>query len=55
MVSVYRKNLQVGDIVLLVSSESHRAHWPLGKIIEVYLGKDVYVRSVKLHKLVIIN
>ena len=43
-----KKNLQVGDIVLLVSPESPRAHWPLGKIIEVYPGKDGYIRSVKL-------
>ena len=46
-----RKNinpLQVGDIVLLVSPESARAHWPLGKVIEVYPGKDGYIRSVKL-------
>ena len=43
-----QKNLQIGDIVLLVSSENPRAHWPLGKVIEVYVGKDGYVRSVKL-------
>ena len=43
-----QKNLQIGDIVLLVSSENPRAHWPLGKVIEVYPGKDGYVRSVKL-------
>ena len=43
-----QKNLQIGDIVLLVSSENPRDHWPLGKVIEVYPGKDGYVRSVKL-------
>ena len=43
-----RKNLQVGDVVLLVSPESPRAHWLLGKVIEVYQGKDGYIRSVKL-------
>ena len=26
------KHLQVGDIVLLVSSENHRAHRPLGHV-----------------------
>ena len=41
-------NLQVGDIVMLISTENPRAHWPLGKVIEVYPGKDGYVRSVKL-------
>jgi len=36
------KNLQVGDIVLLISSENIRAHWPLGTVID---RKDGYVRS----------
>ena len=34
--------------MLLVSSDTHRAHWPLGRVIEVYPGKDGQVRSVKL-------
>ena len=40
--------VQVGDIVLLISNENTRAHWPLGTVIEVYQGKDGYVRCVKL-------
>ena len=43
-----RKNLVVGDVVLLVSPDSHRAHWPLGRILETYPSKDGNVRSVKL-------
>ena len=31
-----RKNVQVNDTVFLVSPESPRAHWPLGKVIVVY-------------------
>ena len=42
------KNLKVIDIVLLTSAENPRAHWPLGKVLEVYPGKDGYVRTVKL-------
>ena len=42
------KNLQIGDVVLLVSPENNRAHWPLGRIIEIYPGRDGQVRSVKL-------
>ena len=34
--------------MLLVSPDSHRAHWPLGHVIEVYPGKDGQVCSVKL-------
>jgi len=43
-----QKNLEEGDIVMIISPESPRAHWPLGKVIEVYPGQDGYVRSVKL-------
>ena len=43
-----RRSLQVGDIVLLVSPDSPRAHWPLGRILEVFPGKDGNVRPVKL-------
>ena len=42
------KNLQIGYVVLLVSPENNRAHWPLGRIIEIYPGRDGQVRSVKL-------
>ena len=43
-----RKNLQVNDVVLLVSPDSPRAHWPLGCVIDVYPGKDGQIHSVKL-------
>ena len=43
-----RNNLQIGDVVLVVSSENKRAHWPMGRVIEMYPGKDGRVRSVKL-------
>ena len=42
------KDLEVGDIVMIISTDSPRLHWPLGKVIEVYPGKDGHVRSVKL-------
>ena len=43
-----RKNLQVNNIVLIVSPDSCRAHWPLGRVTKVYPGKDGWVRSAKL-------
>ena len=43
-----RKNLEVDDTIVLVSPDSHRVHWPLGRVIKVYPGKDGQVRSVKL-------
>ena len=33
---------------MLITIESPRAHWPLGKVVELYPGKDGPVRSVKL-------
>ena len=43
-----KKDLKVGDIVLMISPDSPRAHWPLAKVIEVYDGKDGFIRSVKV-------
>jgi len=43
-----RNNLKVGDVALVISSENKRAHWPMGRVIETYPGKDRRVRSVKL-------
>ena len=34
--------------MLLVSPDSPRAHWPLGRVIDVYPGKDGQIHSVKL-------
>jgi len=42
-----RNNLKVGDVALVISSENKRAHWPMGRVIETYPGKDRCVRSVK--------
>ena len=43
-----QNNIKVGDVVLLISPDSTRVQWPLGRVIEVYPGKDGHVRSVKL-------
>ena len=43
-----KKDVQPGDIVLMVSSDTPRGRWPLGRILEVYPGKDGHIRSVKL-------
>ena len=42
------KDLKIGDVVLLISPDSPRAYWPLGRVIEVYPGKDGHVHSAKL-------
>ena len=34
--------------MLLVSSDTPRGQWPLGRVLEVYRSKDQHVRSLKL-------
>ena len=41
-----KRNVQVGDIVLLVEANIARSQWSLGRIIEATAGKDDLVRSV---------
>ena len=43
-----KKNINPGDVVLVVSPDTPRGQWPLGKILEVYPGRDGHVRSVRL-------
>ncbi|UYV75102.1 hypothetical protein LAZ67_12002471 [Cordylochernes scorpioides] len=41
-------NLRIGDIVVIGSDLRKRTEWPLGRIIELYPGKDGIVRVAKL-------
>ncbi len=43
-----QRNLKEGDVVLVVDTKAKRGEWPLGRIIEVYPGKDGLVRVVKV-------
>ncbi|XP_071837463.1 uncharacterized protein [Apostichopus japonicus] len=43
-----QRNLAVGDIVLLVDEELPRNKWVIGRVVEIYPGKDNLVRSVKV-------
>ena len=38
------KDFRVGDVVLVLSTESKRGKWVLGRISDVFLGKDSHVR-----------
>ena len=42
------KNVQVGDIVLIVEDSSPRGSWRLGRVTEVHPGKDGLVRSTTI-------
>ena len=41
------KDIAVEDVVVVVSSETPRRKWPLGKITHTYPGEDGDVRAVK--------
>ena len=43
-----RRNLAVGDIVLVATESSHRNSWPLGKIVEVFPDNRGFVRRAKV-------
>ena len=43
------RDIQVNDVVLVISSKTPRGHWPLGRVIEVYPGQDGHVRVPKVH------
>jgi len=43
-----RKDVKPGDVVLVISPDTVRGQWPLGRILEVYPGKDGKVRTVKV-------
>ena len=40
--------LKKGDLVIVTDNSMVRSHWPLGRILTVYPGKDGVVRSVEV-------
>ena len=43
-----RPNLKVGDLLLVMNENVPRGRWPLGKVDDIYVGRDGLVRSVRL-------
>ena len=43
-----RRDIQVGEVVLVISPDTPRGNWPLGRVLEVYPGDDGRVRVVKV-------
>ncbi|XP_046341271.2 uncharacterized protein LOC124122193 [Haliotis rufescens] len=41
-----KRNIMVGDIVLILNENCLRRSWPLARVVETYPGKDGLVRSV---------
>ncbi|CAL1293989.1 unnamed protein product [Larinioides sclopetarius] len=46
--SLKRRNLSPGDIVLVGSDNTKRLNWPLGRVIELFRGKDNVERVARL-------
>lgn len=42
------RNLQVGDVVMIVDETSPRISWPLGRVVETYPDRKGFVRQVKV-------
>ena len=42
------RNIQEGDVVLMVESDSPRGFWPLARVVKPFQGTDGVVRSVEL-------
>ena len=43
-----KRNLQIGDVVMLKDDSKARNNWPIGKVIETYPDKSGFVRQVDL-------
>ena len=43
------KILKVGDVVVVITPETTRGLWPLGKVEEIFPGKDGKVRVIRIH------
>lgn len=43
-----RRDVRVGEVVLVISPDTSRGNWPLGRVVEVYPGYDGRVRVAKL-------
>ena len=43
-----KRNLAVGDVVLVSTEASHRNSWPLGRIVETFPDKRGFVRRVRV-------
>ena len=42
------RDIQVDDVVLVMSPKTPRGHWPPCRIVQVYAGKDGHARVAKV-------
>ena len=43
-----QRDVQIGDVMLVISLDTSRGNWPLGRVIKVYPGEDGHVHVVKI-------
>ena len=43
-----QRNLQIGDLVMIMGENTPRNVWPLALVIEINTGRDALVRSARL-------
>ena len=43
-----KKDLIIGDSVLVITPSSPRGHWPIGRVAEICSGQDGHVRVLKV-------
>ena len=42
------RNLQIGDVVLIMGENTPRKNWPMGRVIQTFPGKDGLVRTAQV-------
>ena len=42
------KKVKIGDIVMIKGESKNRGHWKIGKVFQLYTGKDEIVRTVQI-------
>ena len=43
-----QQNFRIGDLVIVSDKDAPRSRWPLGRVTEVYPGRDGVIRTVKV-------
>ena len=43
-----QRDIQVNDVVLVVALNTPHGHWPLGRVLAVFPGKDKHIRAAKV-------
>ena len=43
-----QRDVRIGDVMMILSPDTPRGSWPLGRVLDVYPGKDGHVRVAKL-------